>query len=103
MRLKVLNQFLLIEPAADLVPIDSDSRIEEIIKRGLIVIPEKNTALKLSPYAKIIKAGKSCKFKWEEGQRILYDQFLDQPFWFFDNGKRYRFITEWQILGTLDD
>ena len=53
MRLRVLNDFILIEPDGELIPVDDDQKVLDTFKRGLILLPEKNMVMKLSNQAKL--------------------------------------------------
>ena len=95
MALKPLNDTLLIELGADTWW--GDARTVEILKRGLIVAPELNTALKRANYGRVIDWGSKCYGKYRKGQKVIFRH----PSIVTDNG--YRMIVEEQVLGVEDD
>ena len=91
MQLRPLGDTLIVEP-------------DPIVKyEGSLVMPEKNTIEKISPYATIVSAGEGCKHVYMVGQRILIDKFADKPMNFEFEGKKYRFIKEYYIHGVVED
>lgn len=103
MRLKPLNKTLVIE-LEDLKPVDlQDPKIEEIVKRGLIILPERNMIMKISDHAKVIRAANDCDYPYKKNQRICYNQFFDEPVWHEEDGKKYRLIKEWYIRWVYED
>lgn len=87
---RALNDILILDP-------------DPIVKyEGSIVLPEKNSEEKISPYGTIISAGRRCKYPWKKGQRILFDQFFDKPQYVLDGDKKYRLIKEHYIRGIVE-
>lgn len=95
--LRPLNRTLVIECEEDLIPVDLSPTVINAVKSGLIVLPDKNTLMKLSDHAKVVRAANDCHYPYLKGQRICYDQFRDSPVWYRHNGKKYRLIKEWYI------
>jgi hypothetical protein len=97
MDLRPLNKTVIIECEENLIPVDIDPKVVEAVHRGFIVLPEKNTLMKLSDHANVVRASNDCLYPYKKGQRIRYNQFFDEPMWHFYQGKKYRLIKEWYI------
>jgi len=102
MKLRPLNKTLVIELEENVNEVDSPA-IANALKSGLIVLPEKNTISKISPYAKVIRAANDCIYPYKKNQRICYDQFADTPVWYEEEGKKYRLIKEHYIRWVYED
>ncbi|MBU2052570.1 hypothetical protein KKH13_05175 [Patescibacteria group bacterium] len=91
MRLRPLNDTLIVEP--------------EGIERheGLLILPDKNSEEKISAFAIVVSAGPKCNYKFKNGQRVLIDRFIDKPYNFILDGKKYRFIKEHYVHGVLEN
>lgn len=87
---KPLNDVLIVEPD----PIEKYS--------GLIVMPEKNSEEKISPWATVIRVGPKCETKFKPGQRILFDRFFDKPQWLYEGTKKYRLIKEHYVHAIVE-
>ena len=95
MRLRPINDTLIVEPDA-------------VLKHdGLIVLPEKNTEEKISPFATIVSWGDKCRYKYYVGQRIIMPTVnaldYERPFNFEFQGKQYRFIVESRLHAVIED
>ena len=94
MGLRVLNDYLLIEP---------DPPKSEI--ETTLVLPEKSSLIKRSHYATIHSCGPDVRGELRPGVRILLDR------WFQEgrdadvevDGQKLRFIAEHQVLGIVED
>jgi len=97
MKLKVLNDFLLIKPD-DREFVDENPEVARILKEGILVVPEAyEGAFKKSPMRGEIAAfGDQCHYKHEVGDRIIFARFsgtnLEQ------NGSKYILIKEQDAL-----
>lgn len=90
MNIRPLNDVLIVEP-------------DPVLKHeGLIIMPEKNSEEKISPFATIVSYGPKCQYQFRIGQRIIIDKFRDKPSNFELNGKQYRFINEAYIHAVIE-
>lgn len=90
MPLRPLNDTIIVEP-------------DPIVKYdGLLVLPDKNSEEKISPFATIVSCGSKCHYDFKVGQRIVMDRFFDKPMNFEYEGKKYRFIKEHYIHAVLE-
>lgn len=90
MLIRPLNNVLIVEP-------------DPVIKHeGLIVLPDKNTEEKISPFATVVSWGPGCRYSFKKDQRIIMDRFRGTPFNFIYNEKKYRFITEDDIHAVIE-
>lgn len=104
MRLRPLNKTIVIEVDAEYMPMDENQKVLDVVNRGIIVIPEKNSIMKLSPFGNVVRAAEDCWYPYKKGQRIAYNQFFDKPVWYDDaDGKRYRLIKEWYVNLIYED
>lgn len=101
MPLRLLNDSVLIEPDAELIAIDDSQTVLDVMKRGIIHLPEKNMIMKLSNKAKVISYGPKCHYKFKENQEIYYDQFKSAP-WHEQEGKKYRMIKYHYINAVIE-
>lgn len=92
MRLRPLNDTVIIEPDLTAMAVDDSQVVLDAVNRGLIIIPEKNTVLKISNKAKVVSYGPRCDYKFTTGQEIIYNQFADTPVWVTIEDQRYRLI-----------
>lgn len=88
---------MIIECEEELIPVDLDPRIIEAVKNKVIVLPDRNTLMKISDHARVVRAANDCHYPYKKNQRICYDQFADDPVWYIYRMKRYRLIKEWYI------
>lgn len=101
MRLRPINDTVIIEPDTDLVPVDNDQVVLNALKSNIVLLPEKNMIMKISNEAKVISYGRDCHYKFKPDQRIIYDQFKSSP-WYEDDNKRYRFIKYHNIIAVYE-
>lgn len=85
-----LNDVIIIEP-------------EGIQKyEGSIVMPQKNSEEKISPFGTIVSWGSKCKYSYKIGQRIKVPgvEYWDyrQPQYLISEGKKYRMIKEEEVF-----
>ncbi len=91
MRLRPLNDTIIVEP-------------EPIVKyEGNLIMPDKNSIEKISPFAVVVSCGGDCHYPFKAGQRVILDRFIDKPMNFEFEGKKYRFIKEYYIHGVVED
>lgn len=95
MPLKPINDTVIIEVQKN-IAVDTDQKVLDVVKRGLIVLPEKNSIFKISNRAKVVSSGSNA---FSSGQEIIYNQFADRPFWH----EGYRIIREHYIQGVFMD
>ncbi len=88
MRLRPLNDVLIIEP-------DADDKLE-----SSIIAPDENSIRKISRYATVVSAGSKCLYEWKAGDRIMIDRFFDKPMYW--EGKKYRIIREHYIEARIE-
>lgn len=103
MKLRPLNDTVIIEADHELVPVDTDQSVLDSARRGLILIPEKNTMMKIPNTATIVSYGPQCWYKFKPGQRIIYGQFDDKPYWIEEEGKLYRIIKYHNVRAVYED
>ena len=95
MRLRPINDTLIVEP-------------DPVLKHdGLIVLPDKNTEEKISPFATIVSWGNKCRNRYFVGQRVIMptvnSDSYERPFNFEFQGKKYRFIVESRLHAVIED
>ena len=71
--------------------------------KGLVILPDKNTEEKISPFAKVVSFGSGCKYNYHICRRILFDRFADEPMYIKENGKKLRIIKESYIHAVIED
>lgn len=105
MRIRPLNDTVIIDADGELIPIADDKKVTDVLTRGLIILPDKNTLMKLSDRAKVMSYGPKCYYKFTPGQEIIYDQFADTPVWYMDSQdeKRYRIIKYHYIKAVFEN
>ena len=86
-------------PLNDVIFIDPDP-IEK--HQGLLVMPDKNSEEKISPYGTIVSWGNKCRYKYKLGQRVVIDRFYDRPQYLECEGKKYRLIKEHYLHAVLE-
>lgn len=86
-------------PLNDVIFIDPDPIVKY---EGSIVLPEKNSEEKISPYGTIVTWGNKCHYKYEVGQRVMIDRFKDKPQYLECEGKKYRIIKEHYLHAVLE-
>lgn len=93
MRLRPLNDTIIIEP-------DPLTGYE-----GDLIIPEKNSIMKRSPFATVVSCGSKCYYSFKPGQRIVIDRWFEEgrDGYFKMADKQYRFIKEHYVIGVLED
>jgi len=95
MRLRPLNNVLIVEPD----PIEK--------YQGMIVLPDKNSEEKISPFATVVSWGNKCVYKYKIGQKVVMPTVNafkgESPSYFFLDGKKYRFIVEHMLNGVIED
>lgn len=87
------------KPLNDVIIIDPDP-IEKY--QGKIIMPEKNSEEKISPYGNIVSWGNDCKYKYKKGQRVMIDRFFDRPQYLVSEGKKYRLIKEHYLHAIVE-
>lgn len=103
MRLRPLNDTVIIDPDTTLVAVDNDQTVLDAIKSNIILLPDKNMVMKISNRGKVVTYGPKCHYKFKQDQEIIYDQFADTPMWYEDSGKRYRIIKYHYIQAVCED
>ena len=97
MRIKVLNDNILIDPDPNHV-VDSNPEISRIVNAGTIILSENNTLIKKSNSGRVISYGSRCRYRYTPGQRIYSKQFASDSVYYEEDGKRYRFLKEWELI-----
>lgn len=99
MRLRPLNDTLIVEP-------------DPILRyQGNIIVPDKNSEEKRSPYGTLVSWGDRCFYKnyYKVGQRIVMPSvnaeggYSDKAVYAEVEGKTYRLIVESRVHATLED
>lgn len=90
-------------PLNDVLIVDPDP----IVKYdGSIVLCEKNSEEKISPYGTIVSWGDKCKYKYKVGQRIMMHTVNSieyrKPQYLECEGKKYRIINESDLHAVLE-
>ena len=70
--------------------------IERIINEGLIKLPEANSLEKVSSWGTIVAMGPKCYSGLREGNRVRISKNLESasPYWYIENGVKYRWVKE---------
>ena len=102
MRLKPLNDFMIIEPGEQEFT-DSNAEIVRILNEGLIKIPEAYEGwFKKSPMkGKIVSWGDRCRYTHKIGDRVIYGRFSGAPI-IIENVK-YLMLREEDLLAKEYD
>lgn len=80
--------------------VDDNPEVVRILKEGIIIAPDYNTAEKSSNSGKVIAQGSTVTGQYI-GRKIVFQRFRGTP---YKNGEiSFRFIREHEILGFLDD
>lgn len=103
MRLRPLNDTVIIEVEGDLMAVDTDQKVLDAVKSGIIALPDKNMLMKISNHAKVVSASPKCHYRFKPDQRIIYDQFADTPVWVTMENKKYRIIKEHYVKAVYED
>lgn len=103
MPLRPLNDTVVIIPDGELIPVDESQTVIDAVKSGLIVIPEKNSLMKLSEYGTVVSWGPKVKAPFKVGDRINYNQFAEKPVLHFEGDAKYRLILEHYIRAIIYD
>ena len=95
MRLRPINDTVIVEP-------------DPILKHeGLIVLSDKNSVEKISPYATVVSWGNKCTNHFKVGQKILLPTVnspeYETPLNFIIDNKKYRMIRERLINAIIED
>ena len=96
MPLRVLNDYLLVEPDENHY-VSDNAEVARIAKEGLIVIPENNSLEKRASTGKVVSCGPLCQYKFTVGQKVYFKQWDIQSFYYTIDGKKLRFFTEHEI------
>lgn len=99
MRLRPLNDTVIIEPEGEMMAVDDCQSTLDAVHSGLILLPDKNSMMKISNHGKVISYGSKCHYKFKIGQKIIYDQFADVPVWH----EKYRIIKYHYIKAVYED
>lgn len=102
MRIRPLNDTVIVEPETEMVAIDESQKVLDAVNKGLILLPDKNSMMKISNKARVISYGPGCEYKFKPNQTIIYDQFADSPVWHIDGKNRYRFIKYHYISAVYE-
>lgn len=102
MSLKVLNNYLLIEPDKQEF-VDTNPEIVRILNEGIIKIPEKYEGFfKKTPMSgTLVTWGDKCRYLHQVGDKILFGRFAGAKIQ--SEGKNYLIIQEADILAKIDD
>lgn len=98
MKLRMLNDAVLVKPDPDNEFNSGSEKVDAILKRGLIVLPEiAEGRLKKTPMrGKVISFGPDCKHKFRPGDRIIFVRFGGVTFkWRKD---KLRMMREYEVL-----
>lgn len=95
MPLRLLNDYLLVEPDVDHYA-SENAEVVRLLKEGLILAPE-NTSIRVKANTgTVISAGPRCHYKFKVGQKVYFAQWVKASY-YFDGDKKYRFFCEHEI------
>lgn len=103
MPLRPLNDTIIIKPDPEEFADDLSVDVQNALKSGTIVIPEKyqDYFKKVAMRGTVVSCGSSCKYDWKNGERIIYGRFcgapLPHPY------KEYRIIREYEALARMEN
>ena len=95
---KPLNNHLLLKPDPDEYT-DHDPRTVEILKRGMIILPEAYDAAlkKVAMSGRLVAWGDQCRYAYAVNDHVLYGRFAGAKF------GEYLIVNEESILGKIED
>lgn len=102
MKLKVLNDFILVKPDENEF-VDDNLEVKRILDEGLIKIPEKYEGwFKKVPMSGIIVSwGDKCRYSYKEGMKLVYARYAGSYLHF--EGTKYLVLKEHDIHATFQD
>lgn len=102
MALRVLNDYLLVEPD-DNHFVDGNVEVVRIAKEGVIVLPDNNSLVRRSNTGKVISCGPKCFYRFKPGQKVYFKQWDIESFYYNIEGKKLRFFAEHEINAVEED
>lgn len=104
MRLRPLNDAIILETPESLIPVDSNSNVVRIASEGTIALPEYNTLMKVSNEGNVISCGPKCHYPFKVGQKVfIEDVNKSSPDFRVVKGVRYRVVREHEILCVCEN
>lgn len=95
---------MLLRPLFDTLIVEPDPILKY---EGLILLPDKNSEEKISPFATVVSWGGSCKHKYKVGQKIILPTVnaanYSAPTYYILNEIKYRMVKEHEINGIIED
>lgn len=74
--------------------------------QGSIVLPQKNSEEKISPFGTIVTFGNKCKYPLKVGQRVRVHSVnspeYTKPQYLECEGKKYRLVKEHDLLAVFE-
>jgi len=97
MKLRVLNDFVLVKPNEEEF-VSDNMEITRILNEGKIHIPEKFVGFfKKTPMrGEVVSCGSSCHKKFVTGSKVIFARFAGAPFNWEET--KYRFLKEEDII-----
>lgn len=102
MPLRVLNDYLLVEPDENHY-VDGNVEVVRIAKEGLIQLPEQNSLTRRASTGKVVSCGSKCVYPFKHGQKVYFKQWDIESFYHLVDGKRLRFFAEHEINAVDED
>lgn len=99
MTLRPLNDIVIIEIDKDKA-IDTNPEVERIVNSGLIILPEKNTVVKISNLGKVLAKGPKCVNEFKVGDRVMFQHFGGVSI--NRDGKKLRMLRELEINAVIE-
>jgi len=103
-KIKVLHKYILIKPDDMEYQCDDSTTVLKTLKdpNRKIILPDRNTLEKISPFGTVVQQGSKvtqCKV----GDRVYFDRFADEPWWYFEDGVKYRVICEHYLRAIVEE
>ena len=102
MSLRVLNDYLLVEPDPNHY-VSDNPEVVRIAKEGLIQIPNNNSIEHRANSGTVVSCGSKCYYRFKPGQKVYFKQWDIESFYHMINGKKLRFFAEHEINAVDED
>lgn len=99
MPLRVLNDYVLVEPCANHF-VDTNAEVVRIAEEGLIQLPEQNSLERRANTGKVVSCGPRCIYPFKLDQKVYFKQWDVNSCYHYESGKRFRFFVEHEIIAV---
>lgn len=98
MKLRMLNDTVLVRPDKESEIVSDNPEIERIIREGVIQIPEiaQGFWFKAPRRGEVVTSGPDCKYHLQPGDRVVFTRFGGVPFTWQD--EQLRMMREYEVL-----